>query len=74
MINIHYLQLPPRIKALITKNDDFSYTIILNSRLNFEQNINSFQHEMKHIFNNDFEKLDVDTIELSARSEVYVSN
>ncbi len=63
MISVQYLQLPSRIKGQVRKNEDDSYTIILNSRLSYEQNVKTFEHEIAHIKNDDFSKLDVDEIE-----------
>lgn len=67
MINVQYLQLPSRIKALSTVNEDCSYTIILNSCLNYEQNRKSLFHEISHIENDDFYKDNVDEIEITVR-------
>lgn len=64
MINVKYLQLPLRVKAVSIKNEDDSYTIILNSKLNLEQNKESYLHEIEHIKQNDFDKEDVNKIEL----------
>lgn len=69
MINVKYLELPCRVKALSTKNEDDSYTIILNSKLNIEQNKRSFLHELRHIKKNDFNKEDVNKIELDLFKE-----
>lgn len=62
-----FKDLPTQIKALTIKNRDGGYTIILNSRLNYEQNRKSYLHELKHICNGDCDKCcDIDTIELKA--------
>ena len=37
--------LPTQVKALTVKSRDGSYTVILNSRLNYEQQQQSFLHE-----------------------------
>lgn len=58
--------LPTSIKGF-TVNQDGSNTIILNSRLSYEQNLKSFEHEVKHIKNKDFEKKDANLIELKTR-------
>ena len=55
MINVELLQLPCKVKALSLKNEDDSYTIVLNSRLNAEQQRESFRHEIGHIRNDDFD-------------------
>lgn len=51
-----FKDLPTQIKALTVKNRDDSYTVILNSRLSYEQQRQSFLHELQHITNCDFEK------------------
>ncbi len=51
-----FKDLPTQIKALTVKNKDGSYTVIVNSRLNYEQQQQSFVHELQHIINCDFEK------------------
>lgn len=66
MLNIKYLDLPGTIKAVSTKNEDDSYTVILNSKLNYEQNVSSYNHEISHIDNNDFVKECVNDIECQA--------
>ncbi len=54
-INIIYMNMPCKIKGYVAYNtaDDY-YTIVLNSRLSFSQNQQTFEHEMKHIKNGDF--------------------
>jgi len=64
LLLIKYVDLPPKIKAVSTENEDGSYTVILNSKLNYEQNVESFKHEIRHIEKKDFDKDDVDMIEL----------
>lgn len=51
---IVFKDMPTRIKAATTRNEDDTYTIIVNSRLNYEQQYNSFKHELHHIQNCDF--------------------
>jgi hypothetical protein len=60
---IYLMELPCRVKGCVCKNDDGTHTIILNSRLSFEQNRQTFIHELNHIENNDFEKSTVDEAE-----------
>lgn len=50
-----YLNLPCKIKGFAVYNscEDF-YTIVLNSRLSYAQNIKTYWHELRHIKNNDF--------------------
>lgn len=61
-----FKDLPTTIKALTVKNEDDTYTIIVNSRLSYEQQHKSFQHEINHIVNCDFEKDCADIIEYNA--------
>ena len=62
-----FKDLPTQIKALTIKNRDGGYTIILNSRLSYEQQQRSFLHELQHITNCDLEKeCDIDEIETIA--------
>ena len=63
MLLVKYIDLPPKIKAVSTENEDGSYTVILNSKLNYEQNLESYQHEIRHIEKKDFDKYDVNVIE-----------
>ena len=66
MVNIRYLNLPGRVKAVSTKNEDDSYTVVINSRLNHEQQIEGYKHELHHIVNEDHAKYDVESIEVHA--------
>ncbi len=64
-----YADMPTTIKAYTVINSDNTYTIVLNSRLNREQHLLSYYHEMKHIENNDYDKkCDVNIIEFEAHS------
>ena len=48
--------MPTTVKAVTVKNEDDTYTILVNSKLNYEQQQESFIHEIMHIINCDFEK------------------
>lgn len=65
---VRLMDLPPRIKGFVTMRGG-EPVIVLNARLNYEQNLKTFLHEKKHIDNGDFEKLDVDEIEKVAHEE-----
>lgn len=54
-INVVFADMPTRIKAFTRKNSDSSYTIVLNSLLSREQNLLSYQHEIDHIQNGDYD-------------------
>lgn len=70
MIMVKYLDLPCRVKATSTKNEDGSYTVIINSRLSYEQQLKGYIHEIIHIINNDFENKDINSIECKAHQLV----
>lgn len=65
-VNCVMADMPAAIKAYTVLNSDDSYTIILNSRLNYEQHLKSYAHELFHIENGDYEKTNVDLIEFRA--------
>lgn len=68
-INVVYADMPTSVRSYVVSNADMSYTIILNSKLSHEQNLLSYQHELDHIRNGDYDKkCSVDLIEISAHS------
>lgn len=67
MINTILLDMPGTIKAYTVADKNGDYTIVLNSRLNHEQHLASYAHEMHHIKNGDFDrKCSADLIEFFA--------
>lgn len=68
MVNVKFLDMPGRIKAVATKNEDDSLTVVINSRLNCEQQREGYKHELTHIINEDHDKYDVNTIEVNAHA------
>ena len=72
-INVQFQQLPAAVKALTRPNEDDSYTVILNSSLNYEQQQESYVHELKHILSYDYEKSNADAIERRAHA-IYKMN
>ena len=56
------------VSGSVWKNPDDSYTIFINARLCSEDQKKVFEHELSHIINNDFEKSDVDQIEMAAHN------
>lgn len=68
-INIQIMNMDTKIPEHLVKNDDDSYTIFLNARLSYENRIKSYNHALKHIMENDFEKEDVQEIELDAHTD-----
>lgn len=53
---------------MVIPNEDGSYTIFINSRLNHEQQVKSYYHAMKHIAGEDFDKESVQEIEALAHA------
>ena len=46
----------------------FGYTVYINTRLSNEARYRAFQHALRHIQNNDFEKTDIQQIEREAHA------
>lgn len=68
MMSISYqvILMDMTINEVVTENEDGSYTIFINSRLNYEQQMKAYLHAMKHITGDDFQKNDVQSIEYLA--------
>lgn len=56
------------VPGSVWHNSDDSYTIFIDAKLSEEKQKKVFLHEMKHIQENDFEKEDVQEIELKAHN------
>lgn len=67
-INVVLMDNPFGIKGSVNKNEDGSYTVIINAKLNVEQQREVYKHEVEHIKNGDFDKSDVDIIEYDAHN------
>lgn len=66
-VNIILANMPARVTAFTRCNCDMSYTIVINSRLNYESQLNAHHHEMIHIENGDYnKKCSADIIEFYA--------
>lgn len=55
-VNVIFADMSARIPAYSVANPDFSYTIVLNSRLNHERQMLAYYHEIAHIKNGDYDK------------------
>lgn len=64
-IYVRVTKLPPRIRGMCAKGID-NYNIYLSDALNREQMLKTYEHELDHIRNGDFEKTDVQQIEYEA--------
>ncbi len=65
-LNIQHVNMPCKIKAAVTANEDGSYTIFLNTRHSYETLRSAAVHELEHIKNGDlFSEKTADEIEAS---------
>ena len=68
MLNTYaiYMDLPLNVKGYILKmfddGEDYA-TVVINSRYNMEQNLETARHEIEHYENDDFAKADFITID-----------
>lgn len=51
---------------MVVQNEDDSYTILINAKLSQDGQLKAYQHALTHINNKDFEKSDIQNIELHA--------
>lgn len=59
-------------KEMVTSNSDGSYTIFINAKFSYDTQLKAYEHAMKHIHENDFEKKDVQNIEFEAHSSAEI--
>lgn len=65
-LNIQIIDCDTIIKESVCPNEDGSYTIFINARHTAEQQHVSYLHAIAHILNGDFEKENVNEIEINA--------
>lgn len=68
-VNVCLVDFPCRGEEMVVPNEDNSYTVIINSRLSKEKQMEAYMHAMRHITGNDFEKFDVQQIESEAHAK-----
>lgn len=69
-IYIHLIDFPDvKTTEAITKNEDCSYSVFLNSKLSNAMIRDAYEHAIRHIRNGDFEKDDVQEIETEAHEQ-----
>ena len=66
VVNCHLIDFPNSGNEMVVLNEDGSYTIPINARLSNTGRLKAYQHAMKHILGNDFEKFNVQYIESMA--------
>lgn len=62
-IGVYFLDMDCLIDEQVIFNEDGSYSIFINSRLNHERQMLAYQHALTHIMNDDFSKENADDIE-----------
>ena len=65
-VNTLIVNFPTPGKEMVVQNEDGSYTILINAKLSQDGQLKAYQHALSHISNGDFEKSDIQTIELEA--------
>lgn len=68
IINCKLMDFPVKGKEMVIPNEDGSYTILINARLSDAGRIAAYEHALRHIMKNDFEKMNVQEIENDAHS------
>lgn len=66
VVNCNIVNFPNNGNEMIIKNEDDSYTILINAKLSARGRIDAYNHALKHIENEDFEKNNVQEIESNA--------
>lgn len=54
------------VHEIVTQNNDLSYTVFIDENLTSEGKDAAYLHALRHIFQDDFGKLDASAIEKSA--------
>ena len=62
-IGVYFMDMDTAIHEEIVFNEDNSFSIFINSKLNIETQMQAYQHALQHIMRNDFSKDVADDIE-----------
>ncbi len=62
-IGVYFLDMDTAVEEEVHPNEDGSFTIFINSRLNCEKQMLAYQHALRHIMDDDFSKSCADDIE-----------
>lgn len=57
------MNLPYDCRGYVTTNADGDYTVVLNARMSYDMNVQTYVHELKHIYYDDFKDGNVGDIE-----------
>ena len=67
-IFVHIMDLPGSAEEAVTENEDGTYSIFIDAQLSPLGREKAYQHAIEHIKNGDFEKENVQEIELDAHN------
>ena len=65
-IIVKLINFPTTAKEAVTENEDGTYTVFINAKLTREKQLEAYMHALGHIMGSDFEKDNVDQVELMA--------
>lgn len=57
IIQVFIVDMPTSIRGLTVRNEDDSYTILINAGLPHEEQIKVYDHEIEHINNHDYDHM-----------------
>ncbi len=66
--NLQFIKFPNKIYEVVTPNEDGSYTIFIDNRLDEERRRQAFLHAINHIKSGDFYRKNVQSIESEAHT------
>lgn len=62
-IGVYFINMDTAVEEEVHPNEDGSYSIFINARLNWERQMNAYKHALEHIMRDDFSKDCADDIE-----------
>lgn len=62
-IGVHFIDMASQVEEQVILNEDGSFSIFINARLNWERQMVAYQHAIRHIMEDDFNKNCADEIE-----------
>ena len=71
-VNVVLLDFPAPGNEMVFENEDDSFTIMINARLSYDEQLKAYRHAMRHIENDDFQKENVQTIEAAAHAAITI--
>ena len=57
IIQVFIVDMPTAIRGLTVRNEDDSYTILINAGLSHEEQCKVYDHEIGHINNHDYDQM-----------------